>query len=342
MPAKRTAPTRHLSSMQELTELETLCNNASPKPVEMVNGERLVFLKFSRIRPFAGHPFRLYIGERLEDMVDSIRRNGIIMPLIVRRIYDDPDYDFEMLSGHNRMNAGTLAGLDGAYCLVKESLSYAEARAYVIETNLFQRSFKDLLPSEKAAALTDQYSELFSQGKRNDILLELEMLEQAVQDSTCGNGFHKLNRDSLGDTYELTGRSVANYIRIGRYLSEGLKLRLDHAEFTLRDSIQLSHLSQEHQHILDKLLTNKACRVNSRNVTALRRSSESGTFTAEHVLPLLCGSQPAFSQRQSFKLGYQIYSPYFASTASKKEIEETIRKALEYYFSTKKGDSASA
>lgn len=325
----------------------------------MVNGERLVFLKFSRIRPFAGHPFRLYTGERLEDMVDSIRRNGIIMPLIVRRIYDDPDYDFEMLSGHNRMNAGTLAGLDGAYCLVKESLSYAEARAYVIETNLFQRSFKDLLPSEKAAALTDQYSELFSQGKRNDILLELEMLEQAGQDatcgngfhklhdtddsdSTCGNGFHKLNRDSLGDTYELTGRSVANYIRIGRYLSEGLKLRLDHAEFTLRDSIQLSHLSQEHQHILDKLLTNKACRVSSHNVTALRRSSESGTFTAEQVLPLLCGSQPASSQRQSFKLGYQIYSPYFASTASKKEIEETIRKALEYYFSTKKGDSASA
>ena len=60
---------------------------------------------------------------------------------------------YEMLSGHNRMNAGKLAGLESAWCLVKEGLTDEEALMYVIETNLLQRSFADLLPSEKAAVL---------------------------------------------------------------------------------------------------------------------------------------------------------------------------------------------
>lgn len=98
-------------------------------------------------------------------MVESIRQNGILMPLIVRRIFGDPSRDYEMLSGHNRMNAGQSAGLEGAWCVVKEGLSDAEAMMYVIETNLLQRSFSDLLPSEKAAVLALRYSEMFSQGK---------------------------------------------------------------------------------------------------------------------------------------------------------------------------------
>ena len=75
-----------------------------------------------------GHPFRLYTGERLSDMVESIRQNGILMPLIIRRIFDDKEHDYEMLSGHNRMNAGQIAGLEGAWCLIKEGLTDAGLR----------------------------------------------------------------------------------------------------------------------------------------------------------------------------------------------------------------------
>ena len=208
-------------------------------------GLRLVFISFSKIRQFAGHPFRLYTGERLSDMVESIRQNGILMPLIIRRILDGGVYDYEMLSGHNRMNAGQIAGLDGAWCLIKEGLSDTEALMYVVETNMLQRSFSDLLPSEKAAVLALRYSEMFSQGKRNDILRELKALEGGGE--TCGSDFHKSkNRDTLGGDYDLTGRQVANYLRINQLL-DCLRLKLDAKLLTLASAVSLSYLSRENQ-----------------------------------------------------------------------------------------------
>lgn len=150
-----------------MSSLTAECAGLDSGPEQEITkkGVRLVFIAFSRIRHFQRHPFRLYTGERFSDMVESIRQNGILMPLIVRRIFGDPSRDYEMLSGHNRMNAGQSAGLEGAWCVVKEGLSDAEAMMYVIETNLLQRSFSDLLPSEKAAVLALRYSEMFSQGK---------------------------------------------------------------------------------------------------------------------------------------------------------------------------------
>ena len=132
MPAAKAAPVRHLCTMKELAEQAEQGVGPELTLVETPSGQRLTYLEFTRIRPFAGHPFRLYTGERLSDMVESIRKNGILTPLIVRRIYDDPDYDYEMLSGHSRMNAGILAGVAGALCLVKGEISHSEALMYVI------------------------------------------------------------------------------------------------------------------------------------------------------------------------------------------------------------------
>ena len=300
------------------------------------SGQRLTYLQFTCIRPFAGHPFRLYTGERLSDMVESIHKNGILTPLIVRWIYDDPDYDYEMLSGHNRMNAGILAGVAGALCLVKGEMSHSEALMYVIETNLFQRSFRDLLPSEKAAVLVMRYSEMFSQGKRNDIIRELERLEGDDSAATCGNGFHRLSRDSLGQEYELTGRSIANYIRIGKYLSEGLKLRLDSGGLILRDALQISHLRPEEQALLNRLLGREGCALRKNSADELRRCSREGNLNERTMLRLLSPvTDTGQKSRRDVKLKYQVYGKYFSSTATQKEIEETIGKALEFYFSAK-------
>ena len=97
------------------------------------------------IRPFRNHPFRLYEGERLQEMVDSIREHGVLMPVIVLQIDDG----YEMLAGHNRQNAARIAGLDKIPAIVKKNLTEEEAYVYVIETNVIQRSFSELLASEK-------------------------------------------------------------------------------------------------------------------------------------------------------------------------------------------------
>lgn len=140
-------------------------------------------LPIDSIHPFRKHPFRLYEGERLEDMVDSIREHGILSPLIVWK----NSGGYEMLAGHNRQNAGRLAGLTEVTVIVKYDLTEKEAYVYVIETNVIQRGFAELLPSEKAAVLAERYEKVISQGKRNDIMQEVARLNGSDVEETCGH-----------------------------------------------------------------------------------------------------------------------------------------------------------
>ena len=152
-----------------------------------VNG--IVSIPVEEIHPFHDHPFRLYEGDRLEDMVQSIREYGVLNPVIVRKAARG----YEMLAGHNRTNAAKIAGLPEVPAIVKTDLSDEDAYVYVIETNLLQRSFAELLPSEKAAVLVARYEKISSQGKRNDIRQEIETLEE-----TCGHDVHKSRKRTCG------------------------------------------------------------------------------------------------------------------------------------------------
>ena len=139
--------------------------------VTMPRGVQMVPVK--SIQPFHDHPFHLYEGERLEDMIASVKEHGVLNPVIVQKL----DTGYEMLSGHNRWNAAKLAGIKEIPAIVKTGLSEEEAYVYVIETNLMQRSFSDLAISEKAAVLKARYEKGSCQGKRNDILNEIARLE---------------------------------------------------------------------------------------------------------------------------------------------------------------------
>lgn len=108
-------------------------------------------LDIDAIKSFRHHPFHLYEGERLSDMVESIKEHGTFTLVIVRKMH----YEYEMLAGHNRQNAGKLAGLKEIPAIMKENLPNDEAYVYVIKTNLMQRSFTVLSVPEKAAVLAE-------------------------------------------------------------------------------------------------------------------------------------------------------------------------------------------
>lgn len=158
----------------------------SDEPVVAVQNAQTM-IPVDKIVPFHNHPFRLYEGERLEDMVESIREHGVLNPVIVQKTVDG----YEMLAGHNRWNATKIVGLSEIQAIVKEYLSEEEAYVYVIETNLMQRSFTDLLPSEKAAVLAERYEKINCQGKRNDIIEEIARLNGVDVSDTCGHDVHK-------------------------------------------------------------------------------------------------------------------------------------------------------
>lgn len=206
-------------------------------------------LPIDSIRPFRNHPFRLYNGERLEDMVESIREHGVLSPVIVWQHSDG----YEMLAGHNRQNAGKLAGLTEVPAIVKTDLTEKDAYVYVIETNVIQRGFAELLPSEKAAVLAERYEKVSNQGKRNDILQEIERLSGMDPAETCGHDVHRLkSRDAVGEEYGMTGRNIARYIRVNQ-LEQPLKKRLDDGELSLVSAVELSYLCSEEQETVVEL-----------------------------------------------------------------------------------------
>ena len=158
---------------------ELLQSDQTTSPLISSAGNKITMLALSKLRPFKTHPFHLYKDERLEDLVQSIQSNGILTPMIIRKNETDAEgREYEILAGHNRWNGAKLAGLTEGPCIIKYGLSDKEAWMYVIETNVIQRSFKDMLPSEKATVIALSYSKMFSPGKRSDIMQELRRLEQ--------------------------------------------------------------------------------------------------------------------------------------------------------------------
>ena len=178
-------------------------------------------VNLSQLVPFSNHPFKLYEGDRLKDMVESIKEFGIITPLIVRPLETNK---YEILSGHNRANAGKLAGLTKTPVVIKENLTDEEAMLIVTETNLIQRAFSELSHSEKARILTERHNAIKEQGKRMDLINKIEMLlntDGIEKKSTSGQiGHQGKSRDKIGDEYDLLGKTVSRYLGIDTLLPE--------------------------------------------------------------------------------------------------------------------------
>ena len=317
-----------------------VANTAAPedKPAQTANNG-IQMLSPQIIRGFRGHPFRLYEGDRLNDLVESISENGVLVPAIVRKIEPDENgFEYEMLAGHNRQNAAFLAHRE-LPCIVKENLSDHDAWIYVIETNVLQRSFSEMLPSEKAAVLALRYSKMICQGRRSDIIEELKRLEnpdEIRENGTGGSDFHRIkSRDALGAQYNLTGRSVATYLRINE-LSVALKIRIDDGEFTIAAAVQLSYLEQEEQQMVEAVLSESEYKVNEGKAVLLREYT--GKLTPERAEQILSGEfnrKPKKSTATAFKVKPAIYKKYFTASITQKEFDSIVDEALALYFAQK-------
>lgn len=190
----------------DAVDLLTEDTSAQTTAVKAENGIEQIAI--DSIKAFHNYPFHLYVGERLNDMVESIREHGILNPIIVLKMDDG----YEMLSGHNRANAAKIAGLSEVPAIIKVGLSESEAYVYVIETNLIQRSFAELLPSEKAAVMAAHYDKVCCQGKRNDIIRELQILSGIEPEETsCHNGKKLNSLDVIASEYGFSSRNAISW-----------------------------------------------------------------------------------------------------------------------------------
>ena len=291
--------------------------------VNLVNNGQTMILA-EKIVPFHNHPFRLYEGKRFDDMVDSICEHGVLIPVIVQKIADG----YEMLSGHNRWNAAKIVGIKEIPAIVKENLTEREAYAYVIETNMLQRSFDDLLPSEKAAVLAERYEKVMCQGRRNDILEEIAMLNGMDAPETCGHNVHKSkSRDAVGEDYGMTGRNIARYMRLNQ-TTDQIKKMVDEGTMTMVTAVELSYLSEEEQKQVCTVLDEHGGKI--KNAQAVELHNEAGSLTADKVKDILVGDTQEKPVSDA-KMFAQIKKKYFKGKSTD-EIMGVLEQALTTWF----------
>ncbi len=305
--------------------------------VDMLTGETPVqeraeaadgihMLPVEKIKPFHEHPFRLYEGDRLDDMVESIREHGVLNPVIVWK----KKSGYEMLAGHNRLNAAKIAGLTEIPAIVKTELSEEEAYVYVIETNLIQRSFSELLPSERAVVLSERYEKISCQGRRNDIRREIEIMSGKKPTETCGHDVHKKSRDSIGEEYGMTGRNIARYMRVNQ-LIEPLKAMLDAGEISLVTAVDLSYLDEKEQEMVSEQAKWSGIKISQKSVKELRERS--GSLADKDVADVM-NPKTNTSKTVSIKIPIETGEKYFAGKTAK-ERSDVVVMALDAWFSGK-------
>ena len=325
---------RKLDDLFDLTDGENPLITSTPIIETQTPSNRMVvLLAIEQLTPFRNHPFRLYEGERLDDMVESIKKNGILIPILVRRV----DGLLEILSGHNRVHAGKLAGLEQVPATILENISDEDAMVYVIETNLLQRSFKEMEHSEKAAVIALHHSKMFSQGKRNDILEQLEMLENPHEyraSGTCSQVANKSKTISkVGKEYGLSKDTIARYLRINRLIPE-LKAQLDNGNIAFIPAAELSHLQEANQRLLIKCIEQHGFSVDMKKADMLRKLS--GNVTETGIYRILSGeARPKPNRTPTVKVRKDLYAKYFNPSQTAKEVQAIVEDALEQYFAHK-------
>lgn len=265
--------------------------------------------------------------------------NGIVSIPVeeIHPFYDHPFRLYEMLAGHNRTNAAKIAGLTEVPAIVKTDLSDEDAYVYVIETNLLQRSFAELLPSEKAAVLVARYEKISSQGKRNDIRQEIEALEETCghdvhksRKRTCGHDVHKSQKscDGLGEEYGMTGRNIARYMRLDRLIPE-FKDAVDKGTLAMVTAVNLSYLNVKMQELIHQVVESEGKKLKPKQAEELRKMGKG--ITKERVESVLAGEEQKKVQSISVKLPVELYEKYFAQM-DVGTVQEIMEKALEGYF----------
>lgn len=282
-----------------------------------------------QLKPYRNHKFELYTGERLDDMVASIKENGVLSPIIVQ-----PDgEDYEILIGHNRWNASKIAGLPSVPAIIKTGLSEDEAEIYVIESNVMQRGFDNLRISEQAAAVALRHSEMFSQGKRNDILKELALMknpESATSDPVGMKSAPDVN-DNIGEHYGLGRSTVVRLIRINKLIDE-LKALVDSGDIAIRTGVELSFLSDDTQAVIAECA--EESKIDMKTAKMLRSSADNEGNIDRYIVHSIIYSEDTEQKPKpkSVKISHDAFTKYFSKSTKAEEISETIEKALALYF----------
>ena len=263
-------------------------------------------IEIGRIHAFPNHPFKVLDDEKMDMLVESIRENGILNPVIVR---PDQSGNYEMISGHRRLHAAGIAGLKKIPAIVKE-MSDDDATIIMVDANV-QR--EEILPSERAFSLKMKMDAVKRQGKRSDLTLD-------------HNG-PKLAAVEVGDTVGISPTQVKRYIRLTELIPELLEF-VDNKKIGLVMAVDISYLDEQIQKWVYEYFKDNGF-LKPVQVEALKNYPNLSNATQHSVISIMNDALPKKSTGSKVSFSEKKLDKYFPPNYSSKDREHVIIQLLE-------------
>ena len=275
------------------------------------NEESAMDIEVVKIQPFRNHPFKVIDDEKMEDLVESIRTNGVLSPVLIRPIGNDV---YEMVSGHRRMHAAILLGMDRIPAIIRE-MSDDEAIVKMVDANI-QR--EELLPSEKAFAYKMKMDAMKNQGYRSDL--------SADSKTSCQFGTKSRADQQVSGQVGESARQVQRFIRLTELIPELLEY-VDQKRLQFTVAVEISYIDKEVQKWLyEYIKDNGMVRLNQ--VVLLRAQMKTGAITQAKMISMLNNSQPgkgpATKLTFSEKKLREFFPEHYTSTQMRDVIEDLL------------------
>ncbi len=270
--------------------------------------EHVQEIPITEIDGFPEHPFHVDMDDAMSEMVESIKRFGVLSPAVARQ---KEDGRYELISGHRRKKACELAGIEKMPVIIR-NMDRDEAVIFMVDSNL-QR--ERLLPSEKAFSYKMKLDAMKRQGKRND-LTSVPMAQKLT------------SRELLAEKSGESQDQVRRYIRLTELTPDLLKM-VDEGKIAFRPAVELSYLSKEEQTSLLMTMESEVCTPSLAQAIKIKKFSQEGRLNDDVILSILSEEKP--NQKEVYKLPKERLDKYFPKGTPPEKIEEIIFKALELY-----------
>ena len=274
------------------------------------NEESAMDLEIEKIRSFRNHPFKVVDDEKMQDLVESIRANGILSPVLVRPIGNDI---YEMVSGHRRMHAASLLGMESIPAIIRE-MTDDEAIVKMVDANI-QR--EELLPSEKAFAYKMKMDAMRRQGSRTEL---------HGNSTSTQIGWKSETAELIGKEVGESKNQIRRYIRLTELIPPLLDY-VDQKRLQFTVAVEISYIDPEIQKWLLEYIKDNGT-VKLKQISLLRDQLQTGAMTQARMISLLNDSQPGKAPSSKLTFTEKKLREYFPANYTIPQMRSTIEALL--------------
>ncbi len=266
---------------------------------------KVIEVPLEELFPFSRHPFKVIDDEKMSQLVESVRENGILVPIMVRTRKEG---GYEVISGHRRRHAAEIAGLEKVPVIIRD-LSDDEAVIAMVDANL-QR--EEILPSEKAFAYKMKMEAISHQGRRG---------------YTTRVGWRAESASLVGEAAGESKNQVRRYIRLTYLLPDLLKM-VDAGKFKLNAAVEISYICSSEQYVLFEMMRDEGIVPSLQQAQQIKKLSQDKAFTRNALYALLTSKEV---KERTVVLKNDVLRRFFPEETGDREIEALIVRLLEEY-----------